>query len=96
MARVRRNRDERKARFFPQTAEGMKAALKHLENEHGIDPIDATELLHQIKGEFGFGGADNVAVDWTGNVYSPVGLNDPTTRQWLGSLTERGKRRSSK
>src|SRR5687767_5722110 len=91
MARAPRKRDPSKARFFPRTAEGMQRAFKHLEAEHGINPIDASELLHEIKEKNGFGPADNVAVDRTGNVYSHVGLEDPETRECLGSLTERGK-----
>jgi hypothetical protein len=89
-------RDPRKARFFPPTAEGIRRAFEHLESEHGIDPVDASDRLHAIKEKMGFGGEDNVAVDRTGNVYSPIGLDDPATRELLGSLTEGGKKRRHK
>jgi hypothetical protein len=39
---------------------------------------------HKIKQENGLGGADNVILDYTGNVYSPK------TLELLGSLTEGG------
>ena len=86
-------RDPRRARILPQTAESIRRLYRHLEKEHGIDPNDASECLHEIKEENGYGGAENVAFDWTGNIYAPDGVNDPATRVWLGSLTERGSRR---
>jgi hypothetical protein len=89
-------RDPRKARILPQTAEAVQALYKHLAKDHGIDPIDASECLHEIKHENGYGAADNVALDWTGNVYNPEGVHDPATREWLGSITYRGTKRRRK
>jgi hypothetical protein len=89
-------RDPRKARILPQTAEGVQELYRHLDRYHGIDPIDASECLHEIKAENGYGADDNVAFDRTGNVYAPKGAHDPDTREWLGSLTERGARRRRK
>jgi len=53
----------------------------HLERFHGIPPHVARERLHAIKDAAHRGPADNIILDWTGNVF------DPVTRQWLGSLT---------
>ncbi len=86
-------RDPRKARILPQTDAGIQALFRHLAKEHGIDPIDESESLHEIKRENGYGASDNVAFDWTGHVYAPSGVHDPKTRVWLGSLIERGARR---
>jgi RHS repeat-associated protein len=63
---------------------------KHLEKNHGIDPVDASKRLHDIKKNAGRGPADNVLLDLTGGVY------DPKTGDRLGSLTEGGSRRNKK
>jgi hypothetical protein len=60
------------------------ALYDHLAENHGISPALASERLHYIKNRLGYGAADNVLFDHTGNLY------DPVTRQWLGSLTEGG------
>jgi len=59
---------------------------RRLETYHGIDPALASERLHTIKAANGFGAADNVVLDLTGNVYNPG------TGEWLGSLTQGGKK----
>ncbi len=69
-----------------RTFQKVKDASKQLEDYHGIDPILASERLHQIKTIERLGPADNVLIDMTGNVYHPV------TLEWLGSLTEGGAR----
>ncbi len=84
--------DPRKANFLPMTAEGVAELFEHLRVRHGIHPLDARERLHKIKQKCGFHG-QNVALDWTGNVYSPVGYLNPETREWLGSLTAGGQKR---
>ena len=57
---------------------------RRLKQFHGIDPALASERLHAIKSANGFGAADNVVLDLTGNVYNPA------TGEWLGSLTAGG------
>lgn len=61
--------------------------FKHLSKKHGIDLVLASERLHAIKKSSGRRPDDNVIFDRTGGVY------DPDSREWLGSLTEGGKRR---
>ena len=61
--------------------------FEHLEDYHGIDTSLASDRLHDIKKNSGRGPNDNVFFDYTGNVY------DPATLEWLGSLTEGGKKR---
>jgi hypothetical protein len=60
------------------------ALYKHLEKYHGIAPTTASNRLHEIKDRCGYGAADNVIFDRTGNLY------DPETLGWIGSLTEGG------
>jgi Pretoxin HINT domain len=49
---------------------------------HGIPRDVLSARLHDIKAEFGLGGADNVVFDMTGNVW------DPRTGEYLGTLTQ--------
>ncbi len=70
-----------------KTFRDVQDAFKRLEKYHGIDPILASERLHDIKKFAGLGPADNALIDFTGNVY------DPVTLERLGSLTEGGARR---
>jgi hypothetical protein len=56
----------------------------HLEDNHGISPTTAGDRLHRIKQQEGYGAADHLIFDHTGNLY------DPDTREWVGSLTEGG------
>lgn len=67
-----------------KTTKEIEDVFKHLEEHHGIDRKLASERLHKIKQENGLGGADNVILDYTGNVYSPQ------TLELVGSLTEGG------
>lgn len=55
-----------------------------LSRNHGIDPKLASDRLHQIKPANGFGPADNVVFDMTGNVFNP------STGELMGSLTQGG------
>lgn len=64
----------------------VEQVFNNLQRNHGIDRNLASERLHAIKRSAGMRGADNVLFDRTGNVYSP------TTREWLGSLTQGGAR----
>jgi RHS repeat-associated protein len=57
-----------------------------LEKNHGIDPKLASLRLHQMKAALGYGPADEMLFDLTGNVY------DPVTGDWLGSLTAGGSK----
>jgi RHS repeat-associated protein len=57
--------------------------FRRLAEFHGIDPNTASQRLHDIKGAAGYGAADNVSFDLTGNVYGKDG-------SWLGSLTQGG------
>jgi hypothetical protein len=57
---------------------------RRLMKDHGINPTLASERLHAIKAANGFGAADNVVLDLTGNVYNPG------TGDWIGSLTAGG------
>lgn len=68
-------------RFGPTQVDDLYA---HLQQYHGIPAEVARTRIHQIKAHYGYGGADNVVFDYTGNVY------DPITFEWLGSLTEGG------
>lgn len=70
-----------------RTFGNAQAAFSHLEDYHGIDPILASERLHEIKAAWGFGPAQNVLFDRTGGVW------DPATGRYLGSLTQGGARR---
>jgi RHS repeat-associated protein len=57
-------------------------AFKHLEKYSGVDPIVASERLHQIKEAAGLGPADNAIIGRTGDVYNPY------TGERIGSLTQ--------
>lgn len=59
---------------------------RRLERYHGVDSNTASDRLHQIKQQAGLGGADDVRLDLTGNVYDQAG-------NWLGSLAQGGARR---
>lgn len=70
----------------------MKTATIHevyrrLAKYHGIDVNLASDRLHDLKQREGRSPADDLVFDLTGNVY------DPVTLEWLGSLTEGGKRK---
>jgi hypothetical protein len=58
-------------------------AFKHLQQFHGIDPNVASERLHRIKDGAGLGGADNVVIGRTGDVYNAQ------TGERIGSLTQK-------
>jgi hypothetical protein len=64
--------------------------FNHLEKYNGIDPNLAGKRLHEIKAAWGYGAADNLVVDFTGNVF------DPKTGQYLGSLTRGGAKEKFK
>jgi len=74
----------RHAKRFLPVAGSAKALYKRLERFHGIGEELASERLHEIKCRAGYGGDDNVVLDFTGNVY------DPGSLRWIGSLTEGG------
>ncbi len=67
-----------------RTTKEIEEVFNHLEKHHGVNRKLASERLHKIKQENGLGGADNVVLDYTGNVYNPK------TLELLGSLTEGG------
>jgi hypothetical protein len=60
------------------------ALYQHLRDYHGISEVTASERLHKLKQQCGYGAADNPIFDRTGNLY------DPITLEWVGSLTEGG------
>ncbi|GGJ53410.1 hypothetical protein GCM10008938_44290 [Deinococcus roseus] len=62
----------------------MQDLFKRLEKYNGIPPELASKRLHAIKQKSGLGGADNVTVDATGNVF------DSKSGELLGSLTQGG------
>jgi hypothetical protein len=64
-----------------------QAVFDHLADYHRIDRILASDRLHDIKEKSGRSPNANVVFDATGGVY------DPFTFEWLGSLTEGGKRK---
>lgn len=75
------------ARTLPSNARSTTNAqevFRRLQKFNGISPELASDRLHAIKSAMGFGGADNVLFDLSGGVYHP------TTRLFLGSLTEGG------
>ena len=79
----------RKVNALPKSArltENVDDVFQRLEKHNGIDHNVASDRLHDIKSEFGFGGADNVVLDRTGNVFNPH------TGEWMGSLTSGGAR----
>jgi len=51
-------------------ANGPSEAFKHLEKFHGIAPEVASKRLHKLKKSGGMGGADNVTIGRTGDVYN--------------------------
>ena len=57
-------------------------AFAHLEQYHGVNPDDASERLHYLKGAAGLGGADDAVIGMTGDVYNPY------TGEWVGTLTQ--------
>lgn len=57
---------------------------RRLERYNGIDPVKASDRLHEIKRSAGFGAADNVIFDLSGNVYDQAG-------NLIGSLTVGGR-----
>ncbi|HVC98912.1 MAG TPA: hypothetical protein VND64_34925 [Pirellulales bacterium] len=77
-------------RKLPRHAKRLDSAgelYARLERFHGIDPELASERLHEVKEEQGYGAADNVIFDFTGNLY------DPESLEWIGSLTEGGAKK---
>ena len=58
-------------------------AYKHLQKYHGIDPNVASNRLHKIKQKAGLGGADDVVIGRTGDVYNAE------TGDFLGHLTDK-------
>lgn len=71
-----------------RTTTNVDTVFARLERFNGIDRHLASERLHELKAAFGRGGADNVLFDLSGNVY------DPQTKEWLGSLTAGGAKRT--
>ena len=69
------------------TTNNVDTAFGLLEKNNGINRNLASERLHKIKLENGFGGADNVVFDASGGVYNP------TTGEFLGSLTQGGAKK---
>ena len=68
------------ARLFDGES-GIDVVFKHLERHNGVEPHVASDRLHEIKSRENLGGADNVVVDLTGNVFHPV------TGEHIGMLT---------
>lgn len=68
-----------------QTTSDFGYLVEHLRQYHGIGRVVASHRLHLIKLDTGRRGDDNVVFDLTGNVY------DPTSSEYLGSLTYGGK-----
>jgi RHS repeat-associated protein len=66
-----------------RTTTNAAEIFRRLERFHGIDPVTASERLHDIKRTAGHGPADNVIFDLTGNIYDQIG-------NWIGSLTQGG------
>lgn len=69
-----------------RTTNNVRYIFDRLQRYHGIDEITASQRLHDIKAAAGFGAADNVIFDYTGNVYNPI------TGELIGSLTQGGSR----
>jgi len=63
---------------------GIQEVYRRLAKYHGIPVVVASDRLHQLEDRLGLAPAAELLFDLTGNVY------DPTTREWLGSLTEGG------
>jgi hypothetical protein len=61
------------------------ALFRHLEEYHGITERMASERLHKLKRECGYRPDSVLIFDHTGNIY------DPSSREWIGSLTQGGK-----
>ncbi len=89
-------RPKKKGTIFPATDESAAKVFKHLEEYHGIDRHSASDYLHKLKGKTGRGGADNVLLDWTGNIYDPIGVDNPATRKCIGRLTDREVKRKKR
>ena len=70
--------------FAGRTTSNFDWISSRLARYHGIDPVLASERLHEIKEAAGLGPADNVLFDRTGNVF------DRVSGDLLGSLTEGG------
>jgi len=86
-ARTCSGSDAGSIRMLPENARrasGADEVFRRLQQFNGIDPILASERLHQIKHAAGLGPAENVVFDLSGGVY------DPYTLEFLGSLTEGG------
>jgi hypothetical protein len=75
------------ARRLSQKESSARAIFGRLERFHGINPELASDRLHAIKAKSGLAAGDNVIFDLTGNVY------DPTTLEWLGTMTEGGAKK---
>jgi phosphopentomutase len=58
-------------------------AYDHLQKHSGLDPNVASARLHRLKQAGGMGGADDVAIGRTGDVYNA------RTGEHLGSLTDK-------
>lgn len=81
-----RPRNPNDVRWVPRTEAGLKWLFKRLARYHGVDEIEASERLHAIKERWGIPADVHPPMDRTGTVFSPVGYEDPETREELGSL----------
>lgn len=72
-----------------QTTSDFHRLCQHLEDHHRIEPMLASERLHYLKESTGRRGDDDLTFDLTGNVY------DPATGEYLGSLTQGGRKMRS-
>ena len=70
-----------------RTTREVSEVFRRLERFHGIDPVTASERLHDIKRGSGLRPDENVMFDLTGGVFNPE------TRELLGTLTEGGARK---
>lgn len=64
-------------------ADAPAQAYRQLERFHGVDPHTAGNRLHALKRKGGLGGADDVVIGRTGDVYNA------RTQECLGSLTNK-------
>lgn len=63
----------------------------HLSEHCGISRELASKRLHEIKADYGLGGADNVVFGWSGDVYIEA-KESKKKLELIGSLTFGGKK----
>jgi hypothetical protein len=59
-------------RKLPKNAKqfrNVRALYRHLQEFHGISEVTASERLHAIKQQCGYGAADPLIFDHMGNIY---------------------------